>query len=171
MPTLFLGRDVKFTGLLCFQLCLKLSHHRVLALAAHDVFGYSGTVSSPPSVDIRLPGFRVPGAWRPPVVHSQRLVCQVALPLGPEDFSSHTGHPPLLLPQLSTSHEAADPQGSPLASLLLKAGLGEVWGRSCGEEKQWTAMLQHPTDESSHPPQTRSQPLAAQIGVPLPNSL
>lgn len=39
----------------------------------------SGLGCSPSSADIRSPGPRVPGAWRPAVVHSQGLVCQVAL--------------------------------------------------------------------------------------------
>lgn len=141
-----------------FQLCLKQSPQSS-GLGLPDVFGYPGTVSSPSSEDIRPPGLRVPGA--PRWYTASDLFARWHFPLGPEDFRSHMEHQPSCCPSSVLSTQLQ----------LLKASLGEVlWGRSCGgggvEALLWTAMLQPPADESSRPPQTRSQSLAANWSAP-----
>lgn len=126
-------------------------------MAFHDVFGYPGTVPSPSSADIRSPGLRVPGAWRPaPRWYTARDL-----------FEGGTFCSCLRTLSLAQSTYPFCCPSSVLATQLqlLKASLGKVLrGRFCEEEKPSSGQ------QCCSIPQMNPA-ISSPIGVHLPDCL
>lgn len=130
---------------------MKLSHHRVLALAAYDVLGYPE--QSPP-YPLQTPGCQVSGRLVPGALRSIacNLFARWHFRLGPEDFRSCTEHPAAPSQCCSWSRLTA-----PLYSSR------PAWEKPSSGQQCCSIPQMNPS--------IHTRPGAAQIGVHLPKGL